>query len=164
MAFSWLTRLLKTRDAGSGHELDYGNMEMLDAEALAEAGIGEAYQELLPRLRRLVPHPEAVEEVVDNDTPRYAVRFRNKEYVIFAPELNEEEWKSWGRATFVFFHIINEQLATSPYRFFAINGGNDLGGMFLTPAQAESSTEALPRKQDWPYLPTNEPPWYGQHH
>jgi len=49
-------------------------------------------------------------------------------------------------------------------RFFAINGGNDLGGMFLTTVEAEEARKSLPRKQDWPYLPTMERTWGGQYH
>jgi hypothetical protein len=118
----------------------------------------------MPELRKYVPRPAPVEEVIDDDTPRYSVRCRGMEYAIYGPELDETGNKSWGRATFVFFRIVNEQLANSEYRFYAINGGNDLGGMFLTPAQARASRESLPRLQDWPYLPTDEAPWYGQHH
>jgi hypothetical protein len=64
------------------------------------------------------------------------------------------------------FSIVNNQLAHagSEYRFFARYGGNDLHGVFLTPAQAESSKKTLTRKTDWPYLPKDERPWYGQYH
>ena len=144
--------------------LDYDQWIHLDAEDLAETGICEAYERLLPELRKYVPQPEPVEEVIDNDTPRYSVRCEGKEYAIHGPELNEAGVSSWGRATFAFFHIVNEQLAGSEYRFYAINGGNDLGGMFLTPAQARAAHDTLPNRKDWPYLPTDEPPWYGQYH
>jgi protease I len=70
------------------------------------------------------------------------------DYPIYA---KGDEDESWGRATFALFDIVNRQLAKTPYRFFAINGGNDLGGMFLTPAQAEAAKKSLPRKQDWRY-------------
>jgi hypothetical protein len=144
--------------------LDYDQWIHLDAEDLAEAGIVEAYQRLLPELRKYVLQPARVEEVIDNDTPLYAVRCERKEHAIYGPELGEEGGGSWGRATVAFFAIVNDQLAGTAYRFYAINGGNDLGGMFLTPAQAQASRDSLPRPQDWPYLPTDEPPWYGQHH
>jgi hypothetical protein len=145
-------------------QFDYDQMAFLDAENLAEGGIGKAYEALLPRLRRYVNHPARLEEVVDDYAPRYAVRFGGREFVIYAPELEGELGESWGRATYAFFTILNEQLAGSEYRFFAINGGNDLGGLFLTPAQAEASRKTLSRKEDWPYLPTDEYPWYGQYH
>jgi hypothetical protein len=75
---------------------------------------------------------------------------------------NEDE--SWGKATYALFSIVNAQLAGSPYRFYAINGGNDLGGMFLTLEEYEAAKRSLKRKSDWPYLPTDEPPDYGQPH
>jgi hypothetical protein len=36
--------------------------------------------------------------------------------------------------------------------------------MFLTPEQAEAAKKSLPRKVDWPYLPVDRQPWYGQYH
>lgn len=146
-------------------ELDYDQWIHLDAEYLAEAGIAEAYQSLLPELRKYVHEPAQLEELLDNDTPRYSVKCGELEFVICGPELAEGLGDhSWGRATYAFFTIVNDQLASSPYRFYAINGGNDLGGMFLTPEQAEAAQTGLPRKQDWPYLPTDEGGWYGQYH
>ncbi len=144
--------------------LDYEQRIHLDAEDLAETGIAEAYERLLPELRKYVPHPARVEEVIDNDPPIYAVRCGGKLYAIYGPDLNEDGGGCWGRATVAFFAIVNEQLAHTMYRFCAINGGNDLGGMFMTMAQAHESRAMLPRPQDWPYFPKDEPPWYGQHH
>jgi hypothetical protein len=144
--------------------LDYERLIYLDAEDLAETGIGEAYERLLPELREYVPHPAPMEELIDNDSSRYSVRCGGKEYAIYGPELSEEHGGSWGRATTAFFGLVNEQLAGSACRLYAINGGNDLGGMLLTPAQALDARAALPNPTDWPYLPTDEPPWYGQHH
>ena len=144
--------------------LDYDQLILLDAEDLAEAGIREAYESLLPELGKYVPQPAPIEELIDNDAPRYAVKCGTKEFVIYEPGLEEEESNSWGRATVAFFTIVNDQLTNSEYRFYAINGGNDLGGMFLTQAQAQSAQKALPNKTDWPYLPKDEQTWYGQYH
>jgi hypothetical protein len=144
--------------------LDYDQSIHLDAEALAETGIREAYERLLPKLRMYVSKPAQLEEEIDNDTPRYSVRCGPKRYAIYGPELDEAEEGSWGRATFAFFRIVNDQINGSGYGFFAINGGNDLFGIFLTPAQAKAAQEALPRRTNWPYLPTDEPPWYGKYH
>ena len=144
--------------------LDYDRWIHLDAEDLAETGIREAYERLLPELRKYVPQPATVEEVIENDTPRYSVRCGGKGYAIYGPGLDEAGDNSWGRATFAFFRIVNGQLAGSEYRLYAINGGNDLGGMFLTPAQARAAQDSLPNPRDWPYLPTDEPPWHGQYH
>jgi hypothetical protein len=48
--------------------LDYEQLILLDAENLAEAGIREAYESLLPELRKYVPQPAQVDEVIDNDS------------------------------------------------------------------------------------------------
>jgi hypothetical protein len=69
--------------------LDYDRWIHLDAEDLAETGIREAYERLLPELRKHVPQPAQVEEVIDNDTPRYSVRCGTREYAIYGPELDE---------------------------------------------------------------------------
>src|SRR5262245_56982129 len=130
--------------------LDYDQLIPLDAESLAETGIGEAYESLLPELRKYVQQPTRVEESIDDDMPRYSVKCGAREFVIFGPEVDGEAGNSWGRATVAFFAIVNDQLANSEHRFYAINGGNELGGMFLTPAQSRAAQEALPDKRDWP--------------
>lgn len=146
-------------------DLDYDQWIHLDAENLAETGIAEAYESLLPELRKYVQQPAQVEELMDNDAPRYSVKCGAREFMIYGPELEETSgYNSWGRATYAFFAIVNDQLAGSAYRFFAINGANDLGGMFLTPQQANAVQKGLPRRLDWPYLPKDEPPWYGRYH
>ena len=146
------------------YELDYDQWIHLDAETLAEAGIGEAYQSLLPKLRQYLAQPGNIEELIDDKTPRYAVRYQDREYLIYSPELEDEEGQSWGRATHALFSIVNNQLMHSTHRFYAINGGNDLGGMFLTPAECEAAQKSLSGKTDWPYLPTLDHPGYGQYH
>jgi hypothetical protein len=145
--------------------LDYDRCIHLDAEDLAEAGVRDAYERVLPELRKYLSNPAAVEEVIDDATGSYFVRCGKEEYAIGGPKLPDEAGESsWGRATFAFFHIVNGQLVGSDNRFYAINGGNDLGGMFLTAIQARAAQDSLPDARDWPYIPTNEPPWYGQYH
>lgn len=144
--------------------LDYDQWLHLDAENLAEAGIREAYESLLPELRKYVPQPAEIEEVIDNKAGRYAVKSGAKEFVIYAPDLHDDGGESWGRATVAFFTIVNDQLASSQHRFYAINGGNDLGGMFLTQEEAAAAQKAIPNKTYWPYFPKDEPDWYGQYH
>jgi hypothetical protein len=139
-------------------------MLVLDAEDLAEAGIKKAYESALPVLRQYISEPSQVQELVDNDTPSYLVRCAGQEYLIYSPTLPDDEAQLWGRAAYAFFKIINNQLAKSEYRLYAINGGNDLGGMFLTQSECEAAQKSLPRKKDWPYLLTLEHPWYGQLH
>jgi hypothetical protein len=144
--------------------LNYDKMLLLDAEDLAEAGIKNAYQAILTVLGQYVVKPAQVQEIVDNDAPSYVVRCGDFECVIYSPVLPNDEGQSWGRAAYAFCKMINDQLAKSEYRLYAINGGNDLGGMFLTQSECEAARKSLPRKQDWPYLPTLEHSWHGQHH
>jgi hypothetical protein len=147
--------------AAMAFELNYDEFIPLDAEALAEVGMAKAYEELGPRLRKYCPAPARIQENVDAAAPAYSVAALGRDYVIYS---GDDQEASWGRATFAFFDIVNRQLEGTGYGFYAINGGNDLGGMFLTPQQAEAARKTLPRKLDWPYLPTPEPPWYGQFH
>jgi hypothetical protein len=143
---------------------DYGEMIFLDAEELAERGIKRAFASIAPRLGEYVSKIAEVQEVIDNDAPSYSVKCSGLEYAIYAPGLPEKEGRSWARATHALFNIVNDQLVESEYRLYAINAGNELGGMFLTQRECDSARRSLPRKEDWPYLPTLEPPWYGQFH
>lgn len=147
--------------AAMAFELNYDEFIPLDAEALAEGGIAKAYEDLRPALRKYASSPAQVQEQTDHDSPSYSVSCLGKEYFIYG---GNDQQESWGRATFAFFDLVNRQLEGTRYRFFAINGGNDLGGMFLTLEQAEEARKSLRRKADWPYLPTMKPPWYGQYH
>lgn len=140
-------------------ELGYSAMIMLDAEDLAEGGILQAYNQLLPGLRHYVAQPDAITEMLDDELPSYSVRHRDHVYSIYQPDIDEGE--SWGNATYALFSIVNAQLEGSSIRLYAINGGNDLLGAFLTPAQCQAARESLERKSDWPYLPTSEPPDFG---
>ena len=147
-----------------GFELDYDAMIDLDAEALAEGGIREAYEALLPALQVHVKTPDPITETLDADAPRYSVHHRGVEYVIYGPEVEDDDGRSWANAAYALFRIVNLQLEGTPYRLYAINGGNDLGGMFLKPEHCKAACESLESKSDWPYIPTQEPPWYGAHH
>jgi hypothetical protein len=144
--------------------LDYDKMLVLDAEDLAEAGIKKAYESVLPVLRQYVSDPVEVEEVLDNDAPSYLVRCGGQEYMIYSPALPGDKGRLWARAAYVFFKMINDQLAKSEYLLYAINGGNDLGGMFLAKSECEAARRSVPRKEDGPYILTLEHPWYGQPH
>jgi hypothetical protein len=145
-----------------GFELDYSKMVFLDAEDLAEQGILAAYQKLLPELRKYVEAPDSITELMDPEAPRYAVRHRELEYVIYDPGIEDEGGRSWGNATYALFAIVNAELSNTPYRFYAINGGNDLGGMFLTTEQWDSAKKTIETRSDWPYLPTADYPFFGQ--
>lgn len=163
-AVLFLLLVLLVSGCSARYELDYDQMVLLDAESLAETGIGEAYEELLPKLVTYVPQPAPLEEVENSEQPSYSVRSQAIEYVVYRPGLSDSEGQAWGRATFAFFDIVNRQLADSTHRFYAINGGNDLGGIFLTEAECDKARQSLPRRTDWPYIPTEEEPWFGQFH
>lgn len=140
--------------------LDYRRVLPLDAEDLAETGVLAAYDAVCRELTRYVPRPAEVEEVFDPDAPSYLVRCRGEEFLIYAPDIPPEE--GWGRAAHALFSIVNAQLADTAYRFYALYGGNDLGGTFLTRSECLEARRALPRREDWPYLPTLEAPRFGQ--
>ena len=142
--------------------LDYDQLILLDAEDLAETGIKEAYERVKVSLKKHIPSPSVVKEEINNDAPTYAVITDGVRYEIYGPKTPEGQ--SWGNATFAFFSIVNRQLEKSAYKFYAINGGNDLGGMFLTKEEYKAAIASIKRKLDWPYIPTKDKDWYGQSH
>ncbi|MEW9308825.1 hypothetical protein [Labrys neptuniae] len=150
----------------SAKELDYSKLHQLDAEDLAEQGMKTAYEALAADLRHHGIEPAAMAEEIDPDAPTYAVHISGRKYVVYSPEVTSNDYQSWGQATYLFFKIVNDQLAeiNSKVRFYAINGGNDLGGLFLMPDDAIAARNSLPRREDWPYIPTDTAPWYGQFH
>ena len=151
-------------DENSVQQLDYEKMILLDAEDLAEQGIDQAYQRVLPELAKYVTHPVELTEIMDTDLPSYKIRCNGQEYLIYSAEEPDTERESWGRAAYAFFHVVNKQLVGTGVQLYAINNGNDLGGLFLTPEEAKSAQEVILRKTDWPYIPEPDEPWYGQFH
>jgi hypothetical protein len=143
-------------------KIDYDLALHLDAEDLAEQGILDAYRELGPRLAENGLEAGPVTENDDSTAGHYSIDFDGRRYVVYGPGVAVED--AWGIATHALFDIINRQLNATGVRFYAINGGNDLCGIFLTPEQAERAKAALPRRSDWPYLPVPEPPWFGMFH
>src|SRR6476659_6714135 len=93
--------------------LNYDDAIMLDAEDLAEGGIGEGYESLVTALRKFVKSPVKIEEQRDDDAPSYSVRCGEMQFEIYSPDLEAEEGNSWGRATVALFAIVNAQLKTS---------------------------------------------------
>ncbi len=138
--------------------IDYDFAITLDAEELAELGVAAGYAELAPHLAAAGVEPRPPRELTDSDNGEYAVVYEDRIYRICGPDLDDD---SWGRATHALFDIVNTQLSGTGLSWYAINGGNDLHAILLTDAEAALSRRALPRRQDWPYLPTDEPPWFG---
>ena len=144
--------------------LDYERLIHLDAESLAEQGMADAYQRLLTELTTLVEHPADLTEFLDADIPSYKIRCGGQEYLLYSADEPGTERESWGWATYFFFLVVNSQLTRTGVRFYAINAGNDLGGLFLSPEQATAVRSSLAQKTDWPYIPELQEPWYGQFH
>ena len=145
-------------------ELDYSSAIHLDAEALAEQGIAESYANVQPLLKTYGVVPLVVGEQIQAEKGIYAVTAGGHVQQIFPSPLGGGEYESWGVATVAFFDIVNRQLIKSPVRFYALNSGNDLMGIFLTERQVEAAKRSLKRRSDWPYLPTMQTPWFGQYH
>ncbi|EMW9315134.1 hypothetical protein AAE121_003798 [Salmonella enterica] len=143
--------------------LNYDNWFHLDAETLAEQGIAEAYDRILPELRKHVANPATIQEIIEPDIPLYAISCNSEKYVIYPSHEPDTPEASWARATFFFFLCINQQLTSTDVLFYAINADNDLGGMFLTALEVEQAQALISSKKDWPYIPTLESPWYGMH-
>jgi len=141
--------------------LDGKPMILLDAEDLAEQGIEVAYEKVLPTLRVHVPEPLLVTDVIGEANCSYAIRVGDELRTVYSPDIEGSESESWGRATFEFFRLVNLQLRDAPVRLYALHGGNDLCGVFLTPEEYEQARLQLARRSDWPYLPTDEAPAYG---
>jgi hypothetical protein len=146
-----------------------GRMFPADAESLAEGGIDEFLREIEPFLGRQGVTINQLEEHIDENG--YTVSLNEVEHVIY----NVEELKRdrerlvsiWGLATARGFALVNKLLADSgsDERLYAVNGGNDLFGIFLSPelraAVCEHPDATL---SDRPYVPNEEHPWYGQEH
>jgi hypothetical protein len=148
-----------------GDVLNYDELILLDAEDLGEGSLAETYKnDIVPTLRNYVNAPAGIEENLDPKKDLYSIKSQGETYIIYSPDMNITEGQNWGNGTFAIFDIVNRQLKDSPYKFYAINGGNDLGGMFLTKETYENAIHSLERKSDWPYIPTKEHPWYGQPH
>jgi hypothetical protein len=143
--------------------IDYDVAISLDAESLAEQGVRSSYKEdVAPALVAFGIAPAPVREEIDAENGRYSVEAQGVRYEITGPSIQEAD--SWGNATFAMFDIVNRQLEHTDIRFFALNGGNDLLGIFMTAGQAELARRALPHKSDWPYIVTPEPHWNGAYH
>jgi hypothetical protein len=145
-------------------ELDYSRAIQLDAEALAEQGMAEGYANLQSALRTYGVVPLVLSEKLEPEKGIYTVTAGGHTQRIFPSPLGGGEYESWGVATAAFFEIVNRQLVNASVRFYALNSGNDLMGIFLTESQAAMARKSLKRRSDWPYLPTMQAPWFGQYH
>jgi hypothetical protein len=145
-------------------ELNYSHAIQLDAEALAEQGMAERYVSVQPALKAYGVVPLMLTENLDSEKGLYSVTIGSDTQQITPSPLGGGEGESWGVATAVFFEFVNRQLAQAPVKFYALNAGNDLMGIFLTESQVAMAKKNIKRPSDWPYLPKMQAPWFGQYH
>jgi hypothetical protein len=116
----------------------------LDAENLAEMGMVAAYDVVAEEARkRYGVLFDDFSERTEDETASYFVTFQGCEHHI----------DSWEKAAMVLFDVVNRQIKHLPVRFYALNGGNDLHGIFLTPGAYDKAWADTDRVQDRPYLP-----------
>lgn len=149
--------------AATAHELDYGTAIQLDAEDLAEQGMAEGYAKVQPALKTYVVAPLVMREKLDAHRSIYTVMTGGRSQRIFPSPLGGNQYESWGVATAALFEAVNRQLGAAPVKFYALNAGNELMGIFLTARQAAAARKTLKRRSDWPYLPTMRAPLFGQY-
>ena len=152
----------QTPSHGAVPPIDHDRAVLLDAEELAEQGMAAAYEAMAPRLRAIGVTPDRLTETVNSGTASYSVRFRGRNYPISLPA--EDDAMARARATVAFFEIVNAQLGTTSYRFYALNADNELAGILLTRADYRRAMATTRRATDRPYLPALSPPWFGQPH
>lgn len=113
----------------------------------------------MPQLERFAAAPIQVTEDIDSDTAQYAVIAAGERYQIWEAGAKNED--GWERATVAFFQIVNASLAGSKCKFYALYGGNDLSGIFLTTEEFDAARRFIAQRSNWPWMPVSEPPRYG---
>lgn len=146
---------------GSEDVINYDEMLFFDAENLAEQGMANAYEEIKVEFRKRSIELSSIEEIIDNKNGTYHIAHDGKTYCIYA---DISDRNSWANATVALFDIVNSQLKETDVRLYAINGGNDLGGLILTESECAKAREQLENKSDWPYIPEHGDEWVGQPH
>jgi len=127
--------------------INYDEMLFLDAEDLAEQGVALAYEEIKSKFQERGIDLSPIEEVIDNENGTYHVIYGGKTYCIYE-DFNDKN--SWVNATVALFDIVNSQLQELDVCLYAINNGNDLGGLILTESEFAKAREQLENKTDWP--------------
>lgn len=141
----------------------YDHVIFLDAENLAEVGIKEAYDQLLPTLKQYTKNPFPVSEKLEDDNSKYSVTGGGQTYLVWDSRVEEPEYYGWFRAGFVLFDLVNRQLSDSDVHFYALYTGNDLSGIFLDHNQYLELIKTISRPYDQPWQPTPDPPNFGFH-
>jgi hypothetical protein len=159
------TQTLKQEFDREGWSAIFENSHRLffaDAENLAEGDVGKLLREVSPFLAAHGVALPAIKDDISGDG--YIVRVGGVDYLMYdAEELQGDSF--WALASLRGFGIINELLAAagSKERAYAINGGNDLQLLFLTPELHRVIMDHPDASRRYgPYLLTEESPWFGQ--
>jgi hypothetical protein len=148
---------------------DSHRLFMADAEDLAEGGIGQFIQNVEPFLATQGVKLPAIEDDISPDG--YTVIVDGVAHEIYdAEELERDSSKDqggliWGLSMARGFSIIDRLLASagSKERPYAVNGGNDLFVLFLTPELHRTIMRHPDATRcDGPYVPTEVYPSFGQ--
>lgn len=160
--YEFITRKDVAEIKSSG-AFDWDKLIHLDAETLAEEGMKEAYEALLPTLKKYVKEPAKLTKIEFSNSDDYVVELKGNRWVIF-DDKTQTSGDAWVNAAVAFFEIINSQLNESDRTFYAFYGSNDFSGMFLTQKEFELGRSNFSDKNDWPYIPTHEPKYNGRPH
>ena len=139
-------------------ELNYDHAILLDAEDLAEGGINEAIEAIQVDLNRL-KIPVKLSAVKETHGEIGSIEYKSKTIVIYDSK-KENNDHLWALATYALFFIVNDQLANSGFKLYAVNGGNDLVGFLLKDNEYRAAIK-VPDIDNRPYLPSDKPPMFG---
>jgi len=132
-------------------EEEFGDrMFMLDAESLAEGGIAEALAEVYEEHEDKFKGALECEEVWGDEEESYSLEWGKHRFEVYGPSDPESHEKSWERATVAAFSVLNTYVK-KPWKVYAVGGGEDLWGIFLTP-QEHARILANPEYPDKPTL------------
>jgi len=156
--------LESTREIVAGTEFPFfeeesGRFFWADAENIAEKGAASFVESLAPTLRQIGVDMGPVEEDWGDD---YWITVGGERHVIWAREEAEEARALAAVRTFA---IVNDHLiaAGSEERLYAVWGDNDMVAVLLTAELVEYLSSGVSQYSK-PYVPRNEPPWYGMPH
>lgn len=154
--------LLSDAEQKLSYEFDYERLIMLDAERLFEQGMLEGYEAIIPKLNDFT-EPAKMTEVIPDGTNNYLIEVQNKQYYLFDEDIAQKDvYEGWALATYTLFHVVNLQLVETDYKLYALYGGNDLSGVFMTEEEVIERRRAFKDKHsEWPYVPTMEHPDFG---
>ena len=147
---------------------DSGRYFSADAEDLAEWGVASFLKDIQPFLEKQGIRLESIEESDIED--HYKIMVNGRTHLIWSRkemkiDINgEQRGLLWGLAPSRCFSIVNQLLieADSNERIYAVNGGNDLDGFFLTEEQYRLICQHPSADPGYgPYVITEEYPNHG---